>query len=308
MSLTVSSIPAYPLLARGKVRDIYKVDDDTLLLVATDRISAYDIVMRNGIPEKGKILSCLSEFWLSYLKDICPNHYITCNIEQMPAPLNEYTDQLSGRSMLVKQFKVLPIEAIVRGYITGSAWKEYQKTGTVHGIKMPGNMQECQALEQPIYTPSTKAEHGQHDVNINPDQVISIIGEKYARQVETLSTELYIKARNYAMTRGIIIADTKFEFGVDEQDNIVLIDEVLTPGTYFAIAPADHADSSRFWEKDEYKVGMSQESYDKQFLRDWLTKNGLEGKENVILPDEIIQKTRAKYVKAYERLTGQPWF
>ncbi|KAK9453229.1 hypothetical protein V1511DRAFT_103292 [Dipodascopsis uninucleata] len=283
------------LIARGKVRDIYSLDESTLLFVATDRISAYDVVMKNGIKDKGKILTQISKFWFNLLSDICKNHFITTEIDSLPENVYPYSDQLKDRSMLVRKYTILPIEAIVRGYLTGSAWKEYQSKGTVHGIKIREGMQESEAFDCPIYTPSTKAELGKHDENIHPSEAVKIVGEKYAKRIEELSLALYSRARDFATSKGIIIADTKFEFGVDENGQVVLVDEVLTP------------DSSRFWRADTYKLGQSQDSYDKQFLRNWLTANNLAYKEDVEMPDSIAKQTSEKYVEAFESLTGENW-
>lgn len=285
---------ALPFIAKGKVRDIYELaDKSSLLFVATDRISAYDVVMKNGIKDKGKLLTALSAFWFEFLADRCPNHLLSTT--DLPAEVKGYEDQLAGRSMVVKKHRVLPVEAIVRGYITGSAWAEYKKEGTVHGIKVPEGMKESQMFEKPLFTPSTKAKQGEHDENIHPDRVSELVGEKYAKRIEELAIELYTAARDYAAERGIIIADTKFEFGLNEKDEVVLVDEVLTP------------DSSRFWPVASYVAGKGQDSYDKQFLRDWLTANGLKGKEDVEMPEDIAKKTRGKYIEAYELLTGRKW-
>ncbi|KAF8249720.1 SAICAR synthetase [Wilcoxina mikolae CBS 423.85] len=285
---------ALPLIAQGKVRDIYALpDNSSLLFVATDRISAYDVVMKNGIKNKGKLLTALSSFWFEFLAAKCPNHLISAS--EIPKQAEKFTDQLEGRSMIVKKHHIFPVEAIVRGYITGSAWEEYKKLGTVHGIKVPEGLKESQAFEKPLFTPSTKAEQGKHDQNIHPDEVVKLVGEKYAKRIEKLAIELYTAARDYAAERGIIIADTKFEFGLNQNDEVVLVDEVLTP------------DSSRFWLKSAYEVGRGQDSYDKQFLRDWLTINGLKGKDGVEMPKDIAQKTSEKYVEAYELLTGKQW-
>ncbi|KAK9471878.1 SAICAR synthetase [Dipodascopsis tothii] len=284
-----------PFVARGKVRDIYEVDDQTLLFVATDRISAYDVVMENGIPDKGKLLTQISKFWFGLLKDVCPNHLKSTSIDSLPASVLAHRSQLDDRSMLVQKYKILPIEAIVRGYITGSAWKEYQKEGTVHGIKVREGLREAEKLDTPLFTPSTKADQGEHDINIHPSEVPKIIGEKYAKRVEELALTLYSKAADFAAERGIIIADTKFEFGVDEAGEVVLVDEVLTP------------DSSRFWPAAEYEIGRDQTSYDKQFLRNWLSANGLKAKEGVSMPVEVVEQTAAKYKEAYEILTGEKW-
>ncbi|KAH8819181.1 phosphoribosylaminoimidazole-succinocarboxamide synthase [Xylogone sp. PMI_703] len=291
-----------PLLARGKVREVYEVDDKSLLFVATDRISAYDYIMKNGIPTKGSLLTLLSARWFSFLQSSIPNlrtHFISLSLPstihaRLPTDL---LPQVENRSMLVRRLKVFPIEAIVRGYITGSGWAEYREKGTVHGMQVygegGGKLVESERFQTPIYTPSTKAEVGGKDENIHPDEAAKIIGPKYAKQIEALSLEIYTKARDYALSRGIIIADTKFEFGLDEEtDEVVLVDEVLTP------------DSSRFWPADRYEKGRSQESFDKQFLRDWLTKEGLKGKEGVEIPENVIAQTKEKYQKAYDLLFG----
>ncbi|KAK7678145.1 Bifunctional purine biosynthetic protein ade1 [Cerrena zonata] len=255
-----------PLVARGKVRDIYEVDANTLLFVATDRISAYDVIMENGISSKEK----LSEA--------------------------KYKKQLSGRSLLVRKLKLIPLEVIVRGYITGSAWKEYKNHQTVHGLSIEQQgLQESQEFTKPIFTPSTKAEQGEHDENISPEKAAEIVGKELCDKLAEKAVQLYSKAKEYAKTKGIIIADTKFEFGLDENNDLVLVDEVLTP------------DSSRFWNLANYKIGQSQDSYDKQFLRDWLTSNGLNGKDGVSMDKDIIVRSKEKYIEAYEALTGNKW-
>ena len=292
-ALTTTDMPDLQRIAQGKVRDIYAIDDDRLLFVTTDRMSAYDVIMRNGIPGKGKILTKLSEFWFAKLSSVCPHHLLATRVSDMPESVQKYASQVEGRSMLVRRLKVLPIEAIVRGYITGSAWKEYRTSGTVHGIPMPEGLQESQAFPQPIFTPSTKADQGDHDENIHPDAVAGIIGEKHAERMASLALELYKTARDYAAERGIIIADTKFEFGVDEKDEMVLIDEVLTP------------DSSRFWPAATYAVGRSQDSFDKQYLRDYLTANAIDKKEGVAMPDDVVAKTLEKYAQVLALLTEE---
>lgn len=294
-ALIDTRLPDLDFLARGKVRDIYTIDEERLLFVTTDRISAYDVIMKNGIPEKGKILTALSEFWFGKLASVCPHHLITTRIEEMPPAVQPYADQLAGRSMLVRKFKILPIEAIVRGYLTGSAWKEYQRTGTVHGIPIAPGMQESEAFPVPIFTPSTKAEQGEHDENIHPDRVAEIIGPALAEEMATLAVRLYTTAAAYARTRGILIADTKFEFGVTPAGELVLVDEVLTP------------DSSRFWPLEGYEAGRGQPSFDKQFLRDYLTSNAIDKREGVAVPADVVEGTRSKYRQVYERLTGQSW-
>ncbi|CCG21752.1 Ade1 phosphoribosylaminoimadazole succinocarboxamide synthetase [Candida orthopsilosis Co 90-125] len=294
MSLTETNLDnTLPLLGRGKVRDIYQIDPNTLLFVATDRISAYDVIMENGITDKGKLLTKLSEFWFDFLP--IENHLIKKNIFKEYPQLETYRDQLQDRALLVRKLKLIPLEVIVRGYITGSAWKEYKKSKTVHGLPIDEDLVESQEFKTPIFTPSTKAEQGEHDENISPAQAAKIVGQDLCDRLEEKAIDLYVKAKEYAKTKGIIIADTKFEFGLDENDNIVLVDEVLTP------------DSSRFWNARAYEVGKSQDSYDKQFLRDWLTSNGLNGKDGVKMTDEIVEKTREKYIEAYEQLTGDKW-
>ncbi|KAI9879350.1 MAG: Bifunctional purine biosynthetic protein ade1 [Pleopsidium flavum] len=287
-----------PLVARGKVRDLYAVDDQTLLFIATDRISAYDVIMKNGIPNKGILLTLLSEFWFSYLSSALPNlrtHFVSLALPARIAPNLRRT--LQNRSMQVRKLHIFPIEAIVRGYITGSAWKEYQEKGTVHGMKVKEGLKESEAFpDGPIYSPSTKAEAGQNDENIHPGKAVEIVGEKYATRIEELALSLYKTARDYALERGIIIADTKFEFGLDAKtDEIVLVDEVLTP------------DSSRFWPASSYTVGETQESFDKQYLRNWLTSKGLKGKPSVEMPAEVVRNTETKYREAFGALVGRKW-
>lgn len=304
MSITQTNLDGIlPLVARGKVRDIYQVDDETLLFVATDRISAYDVIMENAIPEKGILLTKLSEFWFNFLKDDVRNHLKVLApgktlFDYLPKELSEakYKSQLENRSLLVQKHKLIPLEVIVRGYITGSAWKEYKKSGTVHGLPQPEGLQESQEFPTPIFTPSTKAEQGEHDENISPEQAAKLVGKELCDRIEALAIRLYSKCKEYAKTRGIIIADTKFEFGIDESTNeIILVDEVLTP------------DSSRFWNGANFKLGETQDSYDKQFLRNWLTDNKLAGVEGVKMPEEIARRSRDKYIEAYEQITGQKW-
>ncbi|KAI8320217.1 phosphoribosylaminoimidazole-succinocarboxamide synthase [Martensiomyces pterosporus] len=291
-ALFESNCPDLTLIARGKVRDLYRVDDESLLFVATDRISAYDVIMNTPIAGKGKILTQISVFWFDFLKDIVPNHLITANIDEMPESVQKYRDQLEGRSLLVQSVEVLPIEAIVRGYITGSGWKEYQKKGTVCDIKLAEGLRESQKLHAPLFTPSTKADYGDHDENIHPDKCAEIIGEKRAAEMAQAAIDLYTKAAEYAASKGIIIADTKFEFGVDKSGRMILIDEVLTP------------DSSRFWPASSYKVGQSQNSYDKQYLRDYLTSIGFDMHTPIDLPPTVLDNTIKKYIEAYVKLTG----
>ncbi|MCJ1373921.1 Bifunctional purine biosynthetic protein ade1 [Loxospora ochrophaea] len=287
-----------PLLARGKVRDLYEIDSGTLLMVASDRISAYDVIMQNGIPKKGALITLLSEWWFRFLSKSIPNlqtHFLSLNL---PTQLSgNVRRQLKHRSMLVQRLPVFKIEAIVRGYITGSAWKEYQAQGTVHGIKVKPGLQESEAFPQgPLYTPSTKAEAGKNDENIHPTEAAKIVGEKYAKRIEELALKLYKCAHEYAIGRGIIIADTKFEFGLEAAtDEIVLVDEVLTP------------DSSRFWPASSYEVGKTQSSFDKQYLRDWLVNRNLKGKQGVEMPVDVVRNTEARYIEAFEKLVVKSW-
>ncbi|KAJ5357936.1 hypothetical protein N7541_005094 [Penicillium brevicompactum] len=281
---------ALPLIARGKVRDLYEIDDKTLLFVASDRISAYDVIMENGIPNKGVLLTLCTQTWFKALTEANPalrTHFITLDLPpQVPESLRPV---LQNRSMQVRKLRILPIEAIVRGYITGSAWNEYKKSGTVHGIQVPAGLQESEAFPAP--RPSRASTMRTFIPTKFP--AVAILGEKYAAIVAEMAVELYKTAHAYALERGVIIADTKFEFGVDEETGeVVLADEVLTP------------DSSRFWPKDTYAVGRGQSSFDKQFLRDWLVSEGLKGKEGVRMPDEIALKTAEKYQEAWEKITG----
>jgi len=281
------------LFAKGKVRDIYEVGDN-LLLVSTDRISAFDVIMGQGIPYKGMVLTKISEFWFDYTKDVIPNHLISTNVDEYPDECKEYADDLRGRSMLVKKAKVVQIECIVRGYITGSGWKDYLATGEISGIKLAGGLQESEQFPKPIFTPSTKAEIGEHDENISAEQALKITDENTFKILEEKTLEVYKKASEFALEKGIIIADTKMEFGYYNND-IILADELLTP------------DSSRFWPLDKYGKGRGQESYDKQFVRDYLLSvNFNKQPPPPELPDEIINKTSEKYLDIYEKLTGKP--
>ncbi|PPJ55983.1 hypothetical protein CBER1_03581 [Cercospora berteroae] len=284
-------------IASGKVREIFEVDEQTLLFVATDRISAYDVILTNGVPNKGALLTQLSGHWFSLISKHFPELKTHLKSTQLPASVpSDLAPQLEKRSMQVERVPVIPLESIVRGYITGSAWSEYKKSGTVHGMRAPAGLKESQKLEKPLWTPSTKAEQGEHDENISKQKAIEIVGEEVAKKVEEASLKIYEMARDYAEERGIIIADTKFEFGLDpETKEIVLIDEVLTP------------DSSRFWPKDKYEVGKGQSSYDKQYLRDWLTNSGLKGKDGVSMTEEVAKETASKYREAYEKITGEKW-
>lgn len=287
-----TELESLPLMARGKVRDLYDFGDQ-LLIVTTDRISAYDVVMPNAIPDKGKVLTQLSRFWFSLTKDIVPNHLISTAFMDFPKECTPYRNILDGRSMLTVKTEVLPIECVVRGYLSGSAWEEYQATGEVCGIRLEKGLEESSRLKVPIFTPATKAEIGQHDENITLDRMEKIVGKTVARKLRNLSIAVYDRARDYGERRGIIIADTKFEFGVI-QDKILLIDEILTP------------DSSRFWPKDQYRPGVPQVSFDKQFLRDYLLSiRWNKTPPAPQLPEEIIQKTREKYLEAYEKLVGK---
>ena len=277
-------------ISSGKVREIYEVDDDKLLLVVSDRISAFDVILPTKIENKGQVLNQISEFWFNVVKDIIPNHIISTNIKDFPAEFQ--SKEFKGRSMLVKKLKMLPVECIVRGYITGSGWSNYKKDGTVCGIKLPAGLQESQKLPEPIFTPTTKAQEG-HDENITFDEVCKLIGEDLAKEVREKTIEIYTKCAEYALSKGIIIADTKFEFGIDENGKLVLADEVLTP------------DSSRFWPAKDYEVGKSQKSFDKQYMRDWLKETSWDAANPTPIPEKVVETTRAKYIEAYEMLTGK---
>ena len=291
--ISTTEFKSLKLKGRGKVRDIYDLGDK-LLIVATDRISAFDVVMPNPIPDKGKVLTQLSRFWFDLTKEIVPNHVISVEVEDFPKECQPYKDILRGRSMLVVKTDPLPVECVVRGYLSGSGWQEYQKTGEVCGIKLSAGLLESSNLEEPIFTPATKAEIGLHDENITFDKVEKIVGNELARKLKGLSLAIYKQARDFADQRGILIADTKMEFGTKE-GKLFLIDELLTP------------DSSRFWPKDDYRPGGSPKSFDKQFLRDYLLS--LEWDKNPPapeLPEEIVRKTREKYLEAFQRLVGKP--
>jgi len=278
--------------SRGKVRDIYDLGDK-LLIIATDRISAFDVVMANGIPYKGIILTQISRFWFDFLSGDVEHHLISDDVASFPEPFCKHTELLAGRSMLVKKAKVLPIECVVRGYLAGSGWVEYKESGTVCGQKLPPGLRRCEKLPELIFTPATKAERGTHDENISFEQSADIIGEESANYVRDKSIEIFKKASAYAESRGIILSDTKFEWGVVD-GRIILVDEVLTP------------DSSRFWPADKYEAGRDQESFDKQFVRNYLESiNFDKSGPGVELPDDIRQKTSDKYIEGYERLTGK---
>jgi phosphoribosylaminoimidazole-succinocarboxamide synthase len=279
------------LFNRGKVRDIYDLGDK-LLLVASDRISAFDVILPTLIPDKGKILTELSVYWFEVIKDIIPNHWITTDVEEFPAACQPHKARLEGRTMLVKKSTPAPVECIVRGYLVGSGWKDYQQTGAVCGIPLPQGLVEASRLDQPIFTPSTKASVGAHDVNITLDEMVTKVGKKRAEKMRDATVAIYSRARELAEKKGIIIADTKFEFGI-EGDGIILIDEVLTP------------DSSRFWPMDGYQPGKTPDSFDKQFVRDYLVNLPWDMKSPPPeLPPEIVKKTQEKYLEALKRLTG----
>ncbi len=277
-------------ISSGKVREIYEVDEDKLLLVVSDRISAFDYILPSLVPNKGKILNQISEFWFHYIKDIIPNHVISTDIKDFPKEFQ--TEEFEGRSMLVKKLKMIPVECIVRGYITGSGWKSYQKDGTVCGITLPEGLQESQKLPEPIFTPTTKAAEG-HDENISFEEVCELIGKDLAENLRAKTIEIYSKCAEYALTKGVIIADTKFEFGLDENGALVIGDEVLTP------------DSSRFWPASDYQVGKSQKSFDKQYIRDWIKSTGYDPESGTPIPDDVIDVTVNKYKEAYQILTGK---
>ncbi len=287
-----TNFPGLKFLKRGKVRDIYEVGD-YLLIVSTDRISAFDVIMNQGIPYKGMILTKISEFWFRFVEDIIPNHLITTNVDEFPSACKPYADDLLGRSMLVKKTEVIPIESVVRGYITGSGMADYKSTGSICGIKLPEGLVESEKLNEPIFTPATKEELGSHDQNISEDEAKKIVGEDVINFIKEKTIAVYKKAYEYALKRGIIIADTKMEFG-KYNGEIILIDELLTP------------DSSRFWPADKYQKGRVQESFDKQFLRNYLISINFNRQPPAPdLPEEIIMKTSEKYLEALEKLTGQ---
>lgn len=290
-----TKLTSLPLLHRGKVRENFSVGDDKMLIVASDRLSAFDVILDQPIPEKGMVLTQMAQFWFDILADVVPNHLTGIAPETVVSA--EEAPQIKGRSMVVKKLKALPIEAVVRGYLIGSGWKDYQATGAVCGIKLPPGMQMAAKLDEPIFTPATKAAMGEHDENIDFDTMSEFVGRDLAQQIRDVSIALYTKASDYAARQGIIIADTKFEFGLDENGALTLMDEVLT------------ADSSRFWPADQYQVGISPPSYDKQFVRDYLESvPGWNKKAPApTLPQDIIDKTAGKYRQAYEILTGRLW-
>ena len=289
--MTGESLSGLTLFNRGKVRDIYDLGDQ-LLLVASDRISAFDVILPTLIPEKGKILTALSVYWFGVMKDIVSHHLITTNVDEFPAACQPHRAKLEGRTMLVKKSTPAPVECIVRGFISGSGWKEYQQTGAVCGIPLPRGLMEASRLDQPIFTPSTKAPVGQHDINITFDQMVKKIGKKKAEKIRDVTVAIYSRAREMAEKKGIIIADTKLEFGI-EGDDIILIDELLTP------------DSSRFWPVDGYRPGKTPDSYDKQYVRDYLLNLPWDMKTPPpVLPPEVVKKTQEKYTEALRRLTS----
>jgi len=294
-ALYSTSIQSLPLLSKGKVRDVYAVGDDKLLMITTDRLSAFDVVMGQPIPEKGIVLNQMANFWFAKLANVIPNHLTGIDPASVVAP-NE-VEQVQGRAVVAKRLKPILVEAVVRGYLAGSGWKDYQETGKVCGITLPAGLENAQKLPEPIFTPAAKAEIGEHDENISFQQVIELIGEKLAKQIRDVSIRLYQEASEYAASRGIIIADTKFEFGLDTNGDLVLMDEILT------------ADSSRFWPAETYHVGSNPPSYDKQFVRDWLETAQLNGKPWAKsppapeLPVAVIEQTAQKYREALARLT-----
>lgn len=288
------SIQEFKPVKEGKVREVYDIGD-SLIITATDRISAFDVILKNKITDKGAILTKMSEFWFDFTKDILPNHMISTDVKDMPEFFQN--ERFDGNSMKCKKLQMLPVECIVRGYITGSGWASYQENGTVCGIRLPEGLKESEKLPEPIYTPSTKADLGDHDENVSYEKTIEILeekfpgkGQEYATKLRDYTIALYKKCAEYALNKGIIIADTKFEFGLDENGNVILGDEMLTP------------DSSRFWPLEGYQPGQGQPSYDKQFVRDWLKANP---DSDYLLPDDVIEKTVEKYKEAYELLTGK---
>ncbi len=284
--------PELKLRASGKVRDVYNLDHDQLLFVATDRLSAFDYILATGIPNKGRILTQISLFWFDFLKDIVPNHVVTADVNRYPAAIRKHADELRGRSMVVMRAEMCPVECVARGYLSGSGWKEYQETGTVCGIKLPPGLKESDQLPEPLFAPATKASTG-HDINISFEEMCTRVDPELSRQLRDITLRIYKKAADYARQRGIIIADTKFEFGQTAQ-GITLADEVLTP------------DSSRFWPADTYQPGKAQDSYDKQYVRDYLEEIRWNKQPPApALPQEVAQRTSEKYLEAYRQLTGR---
>lgn len=292
MLINDTSFIKLPLLVKGKVRNVYDLGDNKLLIVVTDRISAFDVVFPDLIPNKGRVLNSISEFWFDYTGDIIGNHVITTDVSQYPSGLSQFKEELSGRSMLVKKVKMVEAECIVRGYLEGSGLKEYQKTGSICGIKLPEGLKQCEKLLEPIFTPSTKEQEG-HDENINVEKLADKIGKELAQKIKDVSIALYLKASKYAESKGLILADTKFEFGIINGE-LVVADEMFTP------------DSSRFWAMDEYEAGRPQKSFDKQYLREYLESSNWDKTPPAPkLPEEVIRKTELKYIEAYERITGK---
>ena len=280
--------------SRGKVRDIYEAGEDRLLMVTTDRISAFDVILPNPVPDKGRVLTGLSLFWFDKLRDVVPNHLISASVDDLPAEYAEHGEELAGRTMLVKRARMIPIECVARGYLSGSGWKEYRQNGAVCGVPLPEGLTESNRLPEPIFTPATKAETG-HDENISIERAGEIIGEGLAQRLKELTLQIYEFGADLARERGVILADTKFEFGFID-DEITLCDEVLTP------------DSSRFWPADEYRAGGAQPSFDKQFVRDWLDESGWDHEPPPPeLPPEVVGATAGRYREAYERITGEPF-
>jgi len=291
-TLTTTALPGVELVSRGKVRDVYRASEDRLLFVATDRISAFDCILPDAIPDKGCVLTQLSLFWFNYLKDLVPNHLVTADVNRFPLHIHPFREQLEGRSMLVKRAEMIQVECVARGYVAGSGWNDYRRTGAICGIPLPSGLEESGKLPQPIFTPATKAATG-HDENIPFSAVEDLAGPDLAARLRELTLALYTKASDYAQTRGILIADTKFEFGL-YGDQLILADEVLTP------------DSSRFWPADSYQPGRAQQSFDKQFVRDYLeTTSWNKQPPAPPLPPDVIQNTAAKYREAYAILTGR---
>jgi len=284
--------PELKLHASGKVRDVYDLDGNHLLFIATDRISAFDYVLATGIPHKGRVLTQISLFWFDFLKDIVPNHFVTADVSRYPAAIRKYADELRGRSMMVMRAEMFPVECVARGYLSGSGWKEYKATGSVCGVKLPAGLKESDRLPEPLFTPATKATTG-HDINISFDEMCKLVDPELSRQLRDLTLRIYKKAADYALQRGIIIADTKFEFGQTAK-GITLADEVLTP------------DSSRFWPADSYQPGKAQDSYDKQYVRDYLEEIRWNKQPPApALPQEVARRTSEKYLGAYRQLTGR---
>jgi phosphoribosylaminoimidazole-succinocarboxamide synthase len=291
-ALLQTDIPELKLVSRGKVRDIFELDGD-LLMVASDRISAFDHILGSGIPGKGKVLTQISKFWFDKFADVVPNHLITADVKDLPAQLDAYKGMLENRFMRVRRAQMFPVECVVRGYISGSGWKDYQRTGEIGGIRLPEGLRESGKLPEPIFTPATKAESGEHDENISFEKMAGVVGQETALKLRELSIELYQQAARHAETCGILIADTKFEFGVTD-DGILLGDEALTP------------DSSRFWPKDQYEPGRQQASFDKQYVRNYLEEIHWNKQAPApALPPEVIKGTQDRYLEAYQRLTGQ---